>query len=134
MSARCRSCEGPMEWSVSTSGGRLPLDPGVLERAPAPKDVVLHVRSLKAKVISQADIGLGRRRAVAGGAGVRAAGVALGDVRRRGELPQRRGQREAGAAGVVTRAGRERSLDLGERSVYAPRAIHHNDEGFQHGT
>lgn len=42
-----------MEWAMSTSGARLPLDPGVLDREPRPLDVVLDVPSLRAKVLSE---------------------------------------------------------------------------------
>lgn len=41
-----------MEWCTLASGGRCPLDPGVLEREPQPRDVVLYVPANRGIVVS----------------------------------------------------------------------------------
>ena len=28
MTARCRSCDAPIEWAITVKGSRIPLDPG----------------------------------------------------------------------------------------------------------
>lgn len=60
MSARCRSCDAPMEWVTSPAGGKLPLDPAaVVDREPRPLDVVLHVQSLRTMIVSRTALASG---------------------------------------------------------------------------
>lgn len=48
-----------MEWATSPAGGKLPLDPGALEREPQPLDVVLHVPSSRTMVVSRTAMNAG---------------------------------------------------------------------------